>query len=308
MSTICNNADKAAESVWSGDTADDAAVNAFKNWWTNDDGPPARLNDDAIAAEIIGAALIVFAGITLAMKIAFIVQLITLAIEVAQAIATAFVSFGATTAEVPGFIAATRVICRQLIKQVLEHIRTVIKDLLEKAKNLFKKLGERRAARKALKFDEKLLADLKKVNPGFNPPHPSFSNNCTHCVQAYELRRRGFDAEAKMLPQHLWSSGGRPLGDIESTWGRSFTSGGKADIEKAFSEPGSRGVVAIRWNNGGGHVFNVENVNGEVRYIDAQSGKANVGHYFNTGHSTSYVRLDDVPTPNAGQFVQPARP
>jgi hypothetical protein len=144
-------ANTAAGQVWA--TGQGEAVEAFQEWWTDQDGPRTRLAEDAAAAMLIGAALMAFAAITLALKIAFIIQLIILAIQVAQAIATAFVTFGATTAEVPGFIAATRLICRKLIQQVIDHITTVIKDILRKAKNLLKKAEKRvlaRAERRAL--------------------------------------------------------------------------------------------------------------------------------------------------------------
>ena len=96
LAQIAQRADGAASGVWGSNSGD--AVDAFHDWWTREDGPARRLAEDAAAATLIGAALVAFAVITLALKIAFIVQLILLAIEVAQAIATAFVTFGATTA------------------------------------------------------------------------------------------------------------------------------------------------------------------------------------------------------------------
>jgi hypothetical protein len=94
-------ANRAAAAVWQ--RGEGPAVEAFRVWWSRTDGPQRRLDEDAVASEIIGAALIAFAIAiaTLAMKVAFIVQLTILAIEVAQAIATAFVTFGATTAGLP---------------------------------------------------------------------------------------------------------------------------------------------------------------------------------------------------------------
>ena len=141
LQTIAQTADSAAASVWS--TNEGEPVDAFHAWWTRDEGPQHRLVEDAVAATVIGSALVVFAAVTLALKIAFIVQLIVLAVEVAQAVATAFATFGATTAEVPGFIAATRLICRQLVKQAVEHIQTVIADILEKAKALLRRVARR---------------------------------------------------------------------------------------------------------------------------------------------------------------------
>jgi hypothetical protein len=117
------------------------AVDAFEAWWTGAEGPKAHLEDDALAAEIIGAALIAFAVLTLALKIAFIAQLVILLIEVTQAIATAIASLGATTAEIPGFIAATRAVCKRLVKQVVEHVQTFLKDLFERAKGLLRRFS-----------------------------------------------------------------------------------------------------------------------------------------------------------------------
>jgi hypothetical protein len=142
---VAQEADTRAARVWQTSSGD--AVDAFQEWWTRQEGPSRRLAEDAAAATLIGGALMAFAAITLALKVAFIVQLIILAVEVAQAIATAFVTFGATTAEVPGFIAATRLICRELIQQVITHITTVIKDIFERAAKLLKKAETKLATR-----------------------------------------------------------------------------------------------------------------------------------------------------------------
>ncbi|HEY9392092.1 MAG TPA: ADP-ribosyltransferase [Mycobacteriales bacterium] len=159
LQTVAADANGAAAGVWTQNEG--PATDAFHDWWNDLDGPRLRMAEDAIAAEVIGTALIIFAAATLALKIAFIVQLVILAIEVAQAIATAFVTFGATTAEVPGFIAATRLICRQLVKQVVKHVQTIIRDILQKAKGLLKKVASRRARRAesaALRTAERNLA------------------------------------------------------------------------------------------------------------------------------------------------------
>jgi hypothetical protein len=94
-------------------------------------------------------------------------------------------------------------------------------------------------------------------------------------------------------------NGGRKASTIENAWGRKFTKGSKADIEQAFKDPGSRGIVSIKWNKGGGHVFNVENVGGRVRFLDGQPipVRTDASFYFNHGSNTKYLRLDDLPTP-----------
>lgn len=144
---------------------------------------------------------------------------------------------------------------------------------------------------------------LGKLNPKFDPTKSAYSENCTGVVQANELRRRGIDVQPGPLEKHLWSSeggpGGRPLDVISGPWGGNFAAGTKAEIEQAFKEPGSRGVVVIAWHRGGAHVFNVENVGGDVRFIDGQPTPpvTDASHYFGMGHSTGYIRLDNRPTP-----------
>ncbi|GAA2708641.1 toxin glutamine deamidase domain-containing protein [Micromonospora olivasterospora] len=299
-------ANSAADAVCQHNTGD--TVDAFQQWWNRDDGPRLRLLEDAIAAQLIGAVLMIFAAMTLALKIAFIVQLIILLVQVTMAIAAAVATFGASTATVPGFVAATRIICQRLVKQIVKQVQTLLRRILEQAKRLLKlarKVGAKRAARKV---ERQIANDLKRVNPKFDTSTPDYSANCTHCVQTYELRRRGIDVEATPLPKPYHPYGGRPLADIENTWGRKFTSGGQGDIEKAFENfgPGSRGVVAIQWKNGGGHVFNVENVGGKVRFVDGQNAGREVSSYFGQGHGTSYVRLDDIPMPGGlTQFTRP---
>ena len=124
-------------------------------------------------------------------------------------------------------------------------------------------------------------------------------------VQANELRRRGSDAEAGPLEKHLRSDeggpGGRPLSVIEQAWGGNFVPGTKGEIEDAFKQPGSRGIVYIAWNGpgGGAHVFGVENVGGKVRFVDGQPTPPlrDASHYFTAGRDTQYLRLDHRATP-----------
>lgn len=129
--------DGAARMVWEQNRGD--TVEAFQAWWTRDEGPQRRLAEDAVAAQLIGAALIVFAVITLVMKIAFIVQLVILLVQVTMAIASAVATFGASTATIPGFVAATRLACQRLLKQAVKQVQTLLKELLERAKTLLKR-------------------------------------------------------------------------------------------------------------------------------------------------------------------------
>ncbi len=289
-------ADRAAAQVWTGNEGD--AVDAFRQWWSEDAGPELRLAEDADAAEIIGAALIAFAVVTLAMKIAFIVQLIILAIEVAQAIATAVVSFGATTAEIPGFVAATRYACRQLIKKVVTHVQTVIKDLLRKAQNLLKRVKSRRGQPRQVgpgrapssgphfrhhtngtqaDFDQ-LYPELRDVNPNFHANDQTYIENCAESALATDRTLAGVPEAAAPCPPGMdWP---RDITDTVGNGGSFRPVSGYRDIVQEMDQagPGSRGIVWGRrfdpttGDEEMGHVFNVVNGNGEIHFVDGQVG------------------------------------
>lgn len=164
-------------------------------------------------------------------------------------------------------------------------------------------IGEELAKDYEQKIDQQINRTADAVNPSYDRTKSAYSENCTGVVQAYELRRRGHDVQAGPLENHLRKDeggpGGRSLSAIEQTWGGKFTPGSKADIEDAFKQPGSRGVVYIRWHVGGAHVFNVENNSGRVRFVDGQPTPAryDASNYFGKGHDTRYLRTDDRPDP-----------
>ena len=168
-------ANDAARKVWQDNYGD--SIEAFERWWKGE-GPGHHLDNAATAVELIGAALIAMAGVTIALKTAFIAQLTALAIEVAQAIATAFASFGATMAEVPGWIALTRVACRKLIQKALSMIEREIAAQLRRAATLLEKAGARDLAAKVVTRSENTafkglmheveLADVRSPVDGAN--------------------------------------------------------------------------------------------------------------------------------------------
>ncbi|WIM98508.1 hypothetical protein ACTOB_002109 [Actinoplanes oblitus] len=132
-----------------------ASIEAFERWWTGADGPGRHLREAATAAELIGGALIAMAGVTVSLKAAFIAQLTALAIEVGQAVVTAAATAGATLAEIPVWIALTRVACRKLIHEAMALIEREIAALLRKAAKMLAKAGARHLADKTLRGSEK---------------------------------------------------------------------------------------------------------------------------------------------------------
>ncbi|MCP2343638.1 WXG100-like domain-containing protein [Actinomadura rupiterrae] len=102
-----------AQLVWTAHQAD--GVEAFRKAWSDHEAPHANLEDARTAAQIIGAALMVCGGVVLALKINTIVQLTILAVEIAQALATAPETFGASLAEIPVFKEITGALIDELI-------------------------------------------------------------------------------------------------------------------------------------------------------------------------------------------------
>ncbi|MFF5180678.1 hypothetical protein ACFY2Q_21840 [Micromonospora sp. NPDC000316] len=101
---------------------DGSALEAFWSQWTDSDSAAAVLQDIGFGARAVGAALLVCALVVLALKINVIVQLTLLAISIAQAIATAAPTFGASLLEIPVFKKLVDIAIDFLIGQALEAI------------------------------------------------------------------------------------------------------------------------------------------------------------------------------------------
>ena len=114
--------------------------------------------------------------------------------------------------------------------------------------------------------------------------------NCQRCVYAYEMQRRGYKVQAlpNSNPKDGFSqniAGGYREVFKHQKWERLDTTGRTAKtrtigliwaVRKKFDEwpSGSRAVMTVMWQRGKtGHAFNVEKINGEVRIVDAQSGR-----------------------------------
>jgi hypothetical protein len=108
----------AAQQVWSGNTGAD--ISAFEQTWGGEDAPPASLSTAGTSCTVVGAGMLCAAAVVLALKINVIVQLVMLAIEIAQAIATAPETFGATLAEIPIFKEITSLILNEVLNEAVE--------------------------------------------------------------------------------------------------------------------------------------------------------------------------------------------
>ena len=131
----------------------------------------------------------------------------------------------------------------------------------------------------------------KETNPKFLTGGDPYTNNCQRCVQAYELRRRGYNVEAKPSPSLPPDMHGNEIftnksgGSIPMYFGLS-----ESDVKNhiGVSGDGARHVVYAKWNNDKAHVFIAENIGGTTQYIDPQSGKLDVSGHFASGKPNEF--------------------
>ncbi|WP_342354681.1 toxin glutamine deamidase domain-containing protein [Erwinia persicina] len=112
---------------------------------------------------------------------------------------------------------------------------------------------------------------IKNVNPGY--PEPGRTHNCVNCSVATDATLAGNPASA--LPVN--HKNGIPLTVLEKQYGTKFkyiSSPESITQQMASAGSGSRGIVFGSYGLGqSGHVFNVVNQNGTVRFLDGQTGK-----------------------------------
>ncbi len=125
-----------------------------------------------------------------------------------------------------------------------------------------------------------IASDLRDTNPNFSNGI-GYDKNCGNCVIVYELRRRGYDVEAR--PSKLLNAdailgmfnGFIPLGYA----GEKYKSFSKADIISDIIQEakkwgdGARGIVKVQWPGSKyGHFFSIEVEKGEVLFLNPQDG------------------------------------
>lgn len=166
-----------------------------------------------------------------------------------------------------------------------------------------------------------------RVNPYYDPEKPEYSMNCGYCVATMDLRRRGYDVEARQAD--VSSNYNATTGEIAS-WYKNTTSmdwvteyevlnmseatldlltfglitpskDKKADaLRNRMSEEGngSYGCLYANWSNGGGHFVEWSVTNGEVYIRDVQTNKTFIfdqwyDAYKECTEYISYLRTDN---------------
>jgi hypothetical protein len=109
---------------------------------------------------------------------------------------------------------------------------------------------------------------IRNVNPNF--PAPGFGRNCVNCAIATDRTLAGMPSCA--MP----TKGSLPISVIESLYGGKFSgplSAQQIEAGMLNAQNGARGIVFGNRGPGvAGHVFNVVNQRGTVRFLDGQIG------------------------------------
>lgn len=118
LQTTASDADIVAQRVWTENQGRD--FEEFQRKWQDIDSAVSNLVDAGDGCLMVGAGLLISAGVVLALKLSVITQLTLLAIQIAQAIATAGPTFGASLAEISIFKMITGIVIDLLIDQAIQ--------------------------------------------------------------------------------------------------------------------------------------------------------------------------------------------
>ena len=150
---------------------------------------------------------------------------------------------------------------------------------------------------KKIKGKHSIEDDVRATNPNYNRVTPEWYKNCQRCVPTYDMRRRGYDVEAK--PKYLTDEISiRPQVVYKDPVIKHFTQKPKESIIKEMDNwgDGARCQICVYWSGGGGHTFVAEKRKGKVIFVDPQVNDTNVAKYFdNIRVKDSYFyRIDNL--------------
>lgn len=146
--------------------------------------------------------------------------------------------------------------------------------------------------------------DLKHVNPDvYSVSNTGTMNNCMLCSSAYDIRKRGYDVEAKRVTHGFKDSEVKrwyPGAEIKYTKlnPSSSASDRKNQISTIISGQGegARGTLLINWKSThGGHSVIYQVKNGKVEFLDGQVNKQLDDSFFSRiEDNVNYVRYDNI--------------
>lgn len=149
---------------------------------------------------------------------------------------------------------------------------------------------------------------LKQTNPNFSKGF-EYQNNCQRCCPAYEAIRRGYDVMAKpttaknadeILKDKFTDYESNAFASMYKSADVIKSKGfGKNEIKTSMKEWGdnSRCEICVVWrDNGSGHVFMAEQVDGKTVFLDPQSNRVYDDTVFDKVKKfyTKYFRVDNL--------------
>ena len=142
------------------------------------------------------------------------------------------------------------------------------------------------------------------VNPNYFSGDEAYKTNCTNCISAYEMRKRGYNVIARPATKNHYLSR-----HPEAAWVgaevRTTSGSGLEDIVSVTEKwpDGARVEVAVTWKGRqNGHVIVAEKVNGKIRFYDVQSGEKISSKIFSyvEDDKTLFWRIDDLEPSDRG--------
>lgn len=145
--------------------------------------------------------------------------------------------------------------------------------------------------------DHTIENDVSKTNPNFNIKEPKWYRNCQRCVPTYEMRRRGYDVEAKpKLQSDIIAR--KPQVVFKDAEIHNFTRNAEQTVRDAMRDwgDGARCQICVYWDTRGGHTFVAEQRNGKTVFLDPQTNEINVERYFKEikVKSSYFYRIDNL--------------
>lgn len=128
-----------------------------------------------------------------------------------------------------------------------------------------------------------IAKDIYACNPNFRQGK-AWQINCQRCVPAFEMRRRGYDVTAmpKFDDGSFFDISYQPFSVWKDPQVILCRGDGVMDIKNIMRQwgDGARVQIAVDWNVPSGHTFIAEQVNGETRFYDPQTGSLDASEYF----------------------------
>jgi SPP1 gp7 family putative phage head morphogenesis protein len=145
--------------------------------------------------------------------------------------------------------------------------------------------------------------DIKVSNPNYSKGR-EYQINCQRCVPTYEMRRRGYDVEALPYGEKDDPAYKQWMNIFNgASWDKSISSNRGAKVMQNIVDKmaeygdGARAEIYCAWKGASSaHVFAAENVGGNVRFIDPQTGNTNCEWYFKhlMPSRTMMCRIDNL--------------